>query len=308
MDPDELTVKAFVRHLRHENKSDRTVQGYCEAVRQLSDFLGDDRELLDATRDDIREFTADLLASRSPATAANRFRSLQAFYKFAVADDLAEVNPTAGLRAPVVPEKPVPVVPLPQLRTLLDACQVKGKPSTQRNRQWHEHFTGRRDEAMIRLMLEPGGMRVAEVTGLTLGDVDFENDTVLVVGKGRRVRAIPFGYKSGRALTRYLAMRAKHGHTRLPNLWLAQKGAMTISGVAQMLERRCAQAGIPRIRPHQLRHTAADMWLAESGGDETSAMRLFGWKSRAMLQRYGSSNADRRARDAARKLSLGDKL
>jgi integrase len=75
-----------------------------------------------------------------------------------------------------------------------------------------------------------------------------------------------------------------------------------------MLERRCGQAGIERIKPHQLRHTSADMWLAESGGDETSAMRLFGWRSRQMLSRYAASNADARGRDAARRLGLGDKL
>jgi integrase len=66
-------------------------------------------------------------------------------------------------------------------------------------------------------------------------------------------------------------------------LWLGQKGALTDNGLGQMLERRCEQAGIARIHAHQLRHTAADMWLAESGGDETSAMRLFGWRSRQML-------------------------
>jgi integrase len=89
---------------------------------------------------------------------------------------------------------------------------------------------------------------------------------------------------------------------------LSQKGALTDNGLAQMLERRCAQAGIGKIKPHQLRHTSADLWLAQSGGDKTSAMRLFGWRSRQMLQRYASSNADARALAAARKLGIGDKL
>ena len=91
-------------------------------------------------------------------------------------------------------------------------------------------------------------------------------------------------------------------------LWLTSKGALTDNGVGQMLERRCTQAGIARIKAHQLRHTSADLWMAESGGDETSAMRLFGWRSRQMLQRYASSNADARALAAARRLGLGDKL
>jgi integrase len=82
---------------------------------------------------------------------------------------------------------------------------------------------------------------------------------------------------------------------------------MTDSGIAQMIERRCERAGIGRIHPHQLRHTAAHVWMANGGG-ETDAMRLFGWKSRSMLSRYGASAADERARDAHRRLALGDRV
>ena len=82
---------------------------------------------------------------------------------------------------------------------------------------------------------------------------------------------------------------------------------MTDSGIAQMLERRCAQAGMDKVHPHQFRHTAAHTWLA-AGGSEVSAMRNFGWRSRTMLSRYGASVADERARDEAHRLALGDRL
>ena len=158
-------------------------------------------------------------------------------------------------------------------------------------------------------MPEPGGMRRAEVIGLTVGSIDLDSDVAVVVGKGRRPRGIPYGHRTGQALTRYLRARTRHPLATFTDaLWLAQKGALTDNGLAQMLERRSAQAGIARIHAHQLRHTAADMWLAESGGDETSAMRLFGWRSRQMLQRYAASNADTRAHAAARKLGIGDRL
>ncbi len=74
-----------------------------------------------------------------------------------------------------------------------------------------------------------------------------------------------------------------------------------------MLQHRCDHAGIGRLHPHQLRHTAAHMWLAD-GGQEGDLMRLFGWRSRKMLERYGASAADERAREAHRQRALADRF
>ena len=74
-----------------------------------------------------------------------------------------------------------------------------------------------------------------------------------------------------------------------------------------MLRRRCKQAGIEQLHPHQLRHTAAHVAAKEGLGD-SDMMRVFGWRSRQMLLRYGASGADERARDAYRKLAPGDRL
>ncbi|MBB5790774.1 tyrosine-type recombinase/integrase [Jiangella mangrovi] len=90
-------------------------------------------------------------------------------------------------------------------------------------------------------------------------------------------------------------------------LWLSKRGSLTDSGVRQVLERRCDDAGIPHIHPHQFRHTMVHRWLA-AGGQENDLMRLADWRSREMISRYAASAADERARDAHRRMALGDEL
>jgi site-specific recombinase XerD len=148
------------------------------------------------------------------------------------------------------------------------------------------------DEAIIRVFIDTGG-RLAEITNLRLesedgGDVDLDGGVLRVIGKGRRIRLLPIGAKTTKAIDRYLRRRGQHPQASLAWLWLGRKGPMTVSGIRQMVWRRSEEAGIGRIHPHQLRHTFAYTWLA-SGGSEGDLMRLTGWRSRSMLQRYASS-------------------
>jgi integrase len=105
----------------------------------------------------------------------------------------------------------------------------------------------------------------------------------------------------------YLQVRDRHPRAHEPWLWLGLKGHLTSNGVAQMLRRRGAEAGIDHLNPHRFRHTFAHAYLA-GGGQEGDLMRLAGWSSRTMLQRYGASAATERAIEAHGALSPVDRL
>jgi site-specific recombinase XerD len=171
-------LRSFERHLRAQNRSANTIDSYLESVHQAERYLtAHGRTLLDARRGDLEAFLADLLTRRAPGTVATRHKVLRLLYRWLEEEEEIDDNPMARVKPPIVPDQPVAVVPEDGLRRLLAVCAGK-------------RFEARRDTAMIMFLLDTGARR-AEVAGLRLADLDFDLDVALVVGKGRRERALP---------------------------------------------------------------------------------------------------------------------
>jgi integrase len=242
-------------------------------------------------RADVEGFIAEVLSRSKPATAASRYRSLHRYFGWLLDEEEITVSPMDKCHPPRVELDPPPVLTEPQLIRLLRACEGP-------------RFLDRRDMALVRVLLD-SGMRVGELVGMKVDDVDLEGKRLDVLGKGRRPRSPSIGAKTGIALNKYLRVRRAHPYADCPQLWLGQKGPTTTSGVFLALRGRGRLAGIEGLHPHQMRHSYAHRWQL-AGGNESDLMQQLGWRSRGMLNRYAASAAGERAAESHRRLNLGD--
>jgi integrase/recombinase XerC len=299
----ELLAGSWQLALGADRYAANTVLSYTRALVHFAAWLGRQQPGADpteVTRDHVRAWIIELRESTSSGTARSMFPGVRHFYRWMVAEGETEKDPTEGIRTPRPNDTSTPTVTPAQIRAMLATCTGQS-------------FLSRRDEAIIMVFVD-GGLRLAEVQGLPLAAVDPRDRMLFVEGKGSnrsgpRRRAVPLGVKAARAVDRYVRERRRHPYADRPQLWLGARGrpSLSMDGIDAMLKRRAALAGVTGVHSHVFRHSWASAFR-KAGGSEGDLMVLGGWHSRQMLDRYGRTEADERAREAYRRLSFGDRL
>ncbi|MFI6814474.1 tyrosine-type recombinase/integrase [Nonomuraea sp. NPDC050328] len=300
--------------LKSANRSPGTIKSYQLTGRLFCDYL--DQHDMPTTVDEvaaehIRAFLAATLhgcwadddqtdpcpcrtKATSPGNAHKHWRNIKAFFGWLVREGERKTgHPMENVAAPTVHDNPTPVFTDDDLRALLKACSGTS-------------FADRRDTAILRILIDTG-MRISGLAGLLQADVLLKDGLLRITLKGGDTLYAPIGAKTAQALDRYIRARARHPHAESDWLWLSPKGRFTSWGIRQMVYRRGREAGVAGVHPHRFRHTMADDWM-EAGGSAQDLMRIAGWKSLAMVMKYGRSAADRRAHAAHAKLSPGNRI
>jgi len=287
-------IQEFLFYLQHErNFSDHTVRGYTADLSQFAAFLvppgasgGTDeadltRRILGAAPLDLRGYLADLRREAyQRATVARKLATLRSFYKFLARQGHVKSNPVKVIRTPRQ-EKRLPKFLEPaQIEQLLAA--PKG-----------DDLLTRRDRAILEVLYSTG-MRVSELVGLDLEDIDPIGEVVRVCGKGRRERLAPLGSYSIVALDLYLAARAEARINATKAVFVNRHGLrLSTRSVRRKLGKYLKIAGLdPKVSPHTLRHSFATHML-ERGADLRAVQELLGHRSLSTTQIYTHVTAGR---------------
>jgi len=279
----------FLDHLRYErNVSAHTLRNYESHLRQFFDYLppADERRKRQqppAAQIDhltIREWLATLHSDQKKKTSiARKLAALRTFFQFLVREGVVESNPAKIVATPRKEKK------LPKHLSIEDAIRFIETPDTATD-------FGKRDRAILELLYATG-VRVSELVGLNLRDVDFKNKLLRVFGKRRKERIVPFGDPAAKALKDYLAVReiflmnAPVTKRDAQPLMLNYQGTrMSSRSVGRLIEKYIKLcAGIHDISPHALRHSFATH-LLDSGADLRDIQELLGHARLSTTQIY----------------------
>lgn len=278
----EEALAEFLRHLALEkNASAHTVKSYREDLTQALEFF---RERHGGKTPGVEAVTTRLLRALQAwlhdqgyarSTLARRLAAVRTWCKFLCRQGLLSTDPAAGLRGPRQGRK------LPHFLSREDVARLLTAPSADKP-------LGLRDRALLETLYS-AGLRVSELTGLDVADVDANDGTALIRGKGRRERLALLGPPALAAISAWQEARpALPGRAaEKPALFLNKNGTRLSSrSVGRLLEKYLAQAGLdPRTTPHTLRHSFATH-LLDAGADIRGVQELLGHRSLGTTQIY----------------------
>ena len=266
----------FDGHLSGErNLSAKTRQSYRSDLVRFGEFLkeraGVDFDAVDAGH--VRAFVAwRHRGGVSGRTIQRELSALRTFFGYLLREDQIGANPAAGVGAPKSARK---------LPTVLDADQVAGLLDFEDNSSLSV-----RDGAMLELVYS-SGLRLSELVGLDLGDIDLDEGLVAVTGKGRKRRIVPVGGHARAAIERWLRQRPGLAKGSDSALFVSTRGArLSPRAVQSRFERWAKVKGVDaRLHPHLLRHSFASHML-ESSGDLRAVQELLGHADISTTQVY----------------------
>jgi tyrosine recombinase XerC len=270
-------VASFLRYLAVERgASAHTLRSYATDLRQFAEFLSSQRieglERVDGRA--IRIYLARLHQSRLSRTSiARKLAAIRSCFGFMTRRGILERNPARELGALALPKKLVSFLPVDETWALLD------HPAS-------AHAL--RDRAILELLYATG-IRVSELCGLDLAELDFERGTVRIMGKGSKERVVPVGEKALAVVKAYLEARSRDAAPLFQN---RRGGRLTARSVHRIVGARARAAGLSRrVSPHTLRHTFATH-LLDAGADLRFIQDLLGHSRLTTTQKYTHVSAD----------------
>ncbi|AIJ33810.1 site-specific tyrosine recombinase XerC [Corynebacterium imitans] len=263
-----------------QSRSENTVKAYAADLRSLGGYV---RTLDEFTLDTLRTWLADAArAGKARTTIARRTATARGFSTWAYKQGLIDADVAARLVTSQV-SRPLPTVVNPDRAGALVEAETADDAHP---------AEALRDRAMLELLYATG-MRVGELTGLDVGDLDFDRQVARVTGKGNKQRTVPFGTQASLAVQDWLEQGRDElaGETRA--LFVGSRGArIDQRQVRRIVERAGQRAGLTDITPHTLRHTAATHTL-EGGADLRVVQEMLGHSSLQTTQIYTHVSAQR---------------
>jgi len=283
------SLNAFLRHLSLEkDASPHTLRSYRTDLLEFAQYAGKGDPstwLGDVDTRAIRGYLAHLHArSLDATTIARKLAAVRSWFRFLVRRGVLERNVAREVRGPRPPRKLVSFLPIDEATALMDAKARGG--------------AARARDTLVLELLYATGLRVSELSGLDLDDVDRSQQTVRVLGKGRKERIVPYGSRAAGALTAYLESRGSAAGPLFAN---RRGGRLTVRSLHTIVRRCAASTGITRrVSPHTLRHTFATH-LLDAGADLRVIQELLGHSRLSTTQRYTHVGTDQlmRVYDAA---------